>query len=131
MKLKYDELLLSFAFNFNLRRYMTDGLRLGPVQEVTDMCKALATLVAARSDSDDDANDDGALSPAATAVVASGAVSGLVDVLGGAGWERWEAAAAQAAGATLQCVLRRTEDGPGAVIAAGAIAKVGRCRFTL
>jgi hypothetical protein len=39
-------------------------------------------------------------------------ISGLVQVLGGAGWQRWEAAALQAVGATLHCVLRRTVDGP-------------------
>jgi hypothetical protein len=53
-----------------------DGLRLGPVQEVSEICAALATLVAATMDSDDDTkSDDGALSPSATAVVASGAIS--------------------------------------------------------
>jgi hypothetical protein len=115
--------------NIGINRATMDQSQQGGdiIQEVTDICTTLAIIVGATEllrDDDVFADDDDFISsPAATALVASGAVSGLVDVLGGAGWERWDNAAVEAAGATLQYVVRHTAYGPGKVIAAGCIAK--------
>lgn len=96
-------------------------------QEMNYICTSIACVLGAKlqvDDSEDAFDNDCQLSPVASSLVASGAVSCLVDILAGNGWEHWDTPTIEATGAILQYIVQRTEYAPGEVLAAGCIAKV-------
>jgi hypothetical protein len=120
---------LSTSPHTQIKGDVLDTQRQGRIQEMEDICTTLAILVGAGAEIYDgdvfrkDFEDEFGSQYNATAVVTSGAISGLAAVLGGAGCERWSSTAVKAVGAILQCVVQRTEYGAAEALAAGCIQK--------